>query len=344
MTITYRGAIAIVQLIAYVPCLVLGFLLALRHGFSKSSGWLFIISFTLLRTTGAICELIAMSDSSMGVVTTVLICSFIGIAPLMLWAYSPGCTFSSQYGGLGNRHGSNVQCRNDSTTDRLHPLVFRGVSLISLPGLILGIVGGVFLSEATDHFALNPETKAAAVFFAILFIAMLTLFCALCLRMSQVKPGEKRLLLAVSISCPFLAIRVIYALISDFAGNSAFNAIYGNITIYLCMDVIEEIIVVLICVTVGITVRKVPKGATKGTEEGVASTNLRNRGSDQVSLAAADDTPFVGRGGDKQLGAGDGTRQYNLWTPKPQTKVRGPVTWLLDTGKDYYRSRRTVGN
>ena len=87
MTVTYRGAVAIIQLVAYVPSLVIASILAFRHvpqGFARSSSWLHVISFTLLRIIGAICELIAMSKPSEGVVITAVVCSFIGLAPLVL--------------------------------------------------------------------------------------------------------------------------------------------------------------------------------------------------------------------------------------------------------------------
>ncbi len=85
MTITYRGGVAIIQLVAFVPTLVIAFILVFRHGlFGRNSGWHHVISLSLLRIVGAICELIAMSNPLEGVVITAVICSFIGLAPLIL--------------------------------------------------------------------------------------------------------------------------------------------------------------------------------------------------------------------------------------------------------------------
>ena len=82
--ITYRDSIAILQLVFYAPAVFCGFLLCMRHGFRKASGWVLLITFSLLRLAGAICSLIAIDHSSTGLVIAVIICSVMGIAPLTL--------------------------------------------------------------------------------------------------------------------------------------------------------------------------------------------------------------------------------------------------------------------
>jgi hypothetical protein len=84
MTLAYRGIVAIVQLIFFVPGFACGIFLASRHGFGKSAGWYFILAFTLLRTIGAICEIVAVLDFSVGVYIAALVCGSIGLAPLTL--------------------------------------------------------------------------------------------------------------------------------------------------------------------------------------------------------------------------------------------------------------------
>jgi hypothetical protein len=84
MTVTYRESISILQVIVYVPVLVLGLMLNLRHGFAKSSGWFFLITLSILRLIGAICWLVYASHPSEGVATTAIICTSIGLSPLTL--------------------------------------------------------------------------------------------------------------------------------------------------------------------------------------------------------------------------------------------------------------------
>jgi hypothetical protein len=88
MVLAYRAIIAIVQLVFYVPGFSLSILLASRHGFAKSAGWYFLIAFTLVRTVGAICEIISIQSFSVGVFIAALICSSIGLAPLTLLCLS----------------------------------------------------------------------------------------------------------------------------------------------------------------------------------------------------------------------------------------------------------------
>jgi hypothetical protein len=84
MVLAYRVIVAIVQLVFFVPGFGLGALLASRHGFGKSAGWYFLIAFTLLRSIGAISEIIAVLESSIGAFIAALVCSSIGLAPLTL--------------------------------------------------------------------------------------------------------------------------------------------------------------------------------------------------------------------------------------------------------------------
>jgi hypothetical protein len=85
MAVNYQDGIAILQLIVYIPCLVLAILLAFRHGLRRSSSWYFIGFFTVIRITGASCLLATISrPHSVGLYTTAIICSAIGLSPLIL--------------------------------------------------------------------------------------------------------------------------------------------------------------------------------------------------------------------------------------------------------------------
>ncbi len=76
--------VGFLQIIVYAPVLVLGFMLNLRHGFAKSSGWFFLITLSILRLIGAICWLVYASSPSRGVATAAIICTSIGLSPLTL--------------------------------------------------------------------------------------------------------------------------------------------------------------------------------------------------------------------------------------------------------------------
>lgn len=68
---------------------------------------------------------------------------------------------------------------------------------------------------------------------------------------SRLSIFQKKLFYAIVFSWPFLLIRLIYSAIGDFTENSRFTILEGDPTIYLCMDVLEEIVAVSICVAFG---------------------------------------------------------------------------------------------
>ena len=87
MTFTYEDGIALLQLIAFVPCLCLAILLCYQQGMKAvASCWRFLIILACLRIAGAVCQLITITDNSINVVTTKITCDLLGIAPLTLAA------------------------------------------------------------------------------------------------------------------------------------------------------------------------------------------------------------------------------------------------------------------
>jgi hypothetical protein len=84
MHLDSRGYVSIVQLIVYIPCWVLGFIVCRRHGFKRSSGWIFILILSTVRIAGSICQLLTYSDVSDDLIKATAILDSIGLAPLLL--------------------------------------------------------------------------------------------------------------------------------------------------------------------------------------------------------------------------------------------------------------------
>lgn len=80
--VTYRDGVAILQLIFFVGYLACAILLCMRHGFRRSSGWVILITFSLLRIIGASFQLATIHYASRSVYGGALICDAIGISPL----------------------------------------------------------------------------------------------------------------------------------------------------------------------------------------------------------------------------------------------------------------------
>lgn len=87
MTFRYEDGIALLQLIAFVPSLFLAILLCYQQGMKAvASCWRFLIILACLRISGAVCQLITITDTSINVITTKITCELLGIAPLTLAA------------------------------------------------------------------------------------------------------------------------------------------------------------------------------------------------------------------------------------------------------------------
>jgi hypothetical protein len=140
--------------------------------------------------------------------------------------------------------------------------IFKVIELIILVGLILGIVGGI---NASDNYVKNHVyqasslSKAGTALFIVSFVGILIGCAFTSFSVSHAEQGEKRLLLAVAISLPFILVRLIYSIMITFTHNKNFNGLTPNVTILLCVALIEEFIVVLVYEGFGLTLHQVQK-------------------------------------------------------------------------------------
>jgi hypothetical protein len=81
---TPAGGVSIFELIIYFPALLVAFIVCRRHGFGRSSGWIFTLVLCVVRILGACCQLALYSNMSMGLLEAVLILDSIGVSPLLL--------------------------------------------------------------------------------------------------------------------------------------------------------------------------------------------------------------------------------------------------------------------
>ena len=62
MAIDYRSGVSILLLIFYLPALATAIFLSVRHGFTRSAGWRFMIIFTLARILCACFQLATINQ------------------------------------------------------------------------------------------------------------------------------------------------------------------------------------------------------------------------------------------------------------------------------------------
>ena len=87
MGLTPRAGIAVAEIIVYVPCAVALVFALFRHGLGKRVGTYYLVTFTILRLTGAGLEIAADKDpSNQNLFAWASILQAIGISALLLAA------------------------------------------------------------------------------------------------------------------------------------------------------------------------------------------------------------------------------------------------------------------
>jgi hypothetical protein len=79
-----HGAVSVFELVIYIPAIIVAAIVCSRHGFSRSSGWIYTLILCLARIIGACCQLATYSSKSTGLIEAVFILDSVGISPLLL--------------------------------------------------------------------------------------------------------------------------------------------------------------------------------------------------------------------------------------------------------------------
>jgi uncharacterized membrane protein YciS (DUF1049 family) len=137
------------------------------------------------------------------------------------------------------------------------------VTVLAFIGLILGIAGvstanvtyTVVDGRLTYTYHLSALVQASMGIFIAVFVitALITAWLFFKLH-SRLREFQKKLFLASALSVPFLVIRLVYSALGDYDSNDdRFALLNGNTTIYLCMDVLEEIAAMVITMALGMS-------------------------------------------------------------------------------------------
>ena len=83
--ISSKEALAIAEIVFYVPALVVAVLVCLRHGFGREFGWFSLLLLAVVRIIGSACEVAAASTTvDRDVVITAIVLASGGLATLLL--------------------------------------------------------------------------------------------------------------------------------------------------------------------------------------------------------------------------------------------------------------------
>ena len=133
----------------------------------------------------------------------------------------------------------------------------RIVQIPALVALILCIVGATSASNPTQIES-EETVHIGIILFLLVFIILviMTIIAVICIK--KVPEQEWVLVKAVVLSLPFMFVHILYSLLVTFSHNSDFNLVYGSKTIFLCMSVIEEMVIVLLYIFAGLRVKSTP--------------------------------------------------------------------------------------
>jgi hypothetical protein len=246
MTLTYRNAVSIAELVGYIPAAFIATYLAIRHGFRGSSGWLYLIAFSLARIIGPCMQLATIkSPDNVNLYVGSAILNVIGLSPLQLATI-----------GLLTRLLDSI---HKSYNTFLHVGMFHVIQLIIMVGLILGIVGGIDAGntfQTTGQYHPGSLNKAGTCLLIISYGLIVIFTAVIGIFISHAEAGEKRIYLAVVVALPILLIRIIYSALSTFSKNNQYNVLTGSTTLFLCVCLLEEFIIVVIYEATGLTLVK----------------------------------------------------------------------------------------
>ena len=248
MGLTNREDLDIVQLVYYGIATPLIAYLLFQHGFARQIGWLYLAVLALLRIIGAATGIASVKTPSEGLIETTLICTSVGISPLLL----------SLLGILGRL---SQGMKGQGVSQRLERLIHIPI----LVGLIMAIIAGTkeFSADASTRHDGYTMLKVAVLLYLVGLLALAVVAFQTFRRKQFILDGEMRLLTVSLLSLPFLLVRIIYSIISAFSqGSNTFSIISDTnraVVIQAIMSVLMEFSVVALFIAAGVTVRRIPR-------------------------------------------------------------------------------------
>ncbi|KAK2612068.1 hypothetical protein QQS21_001917 [Conoideocrella luteorostrata] len=233
--------ISIVQIVIFAVSLGGAIILCVKHGFTKATGWRYLVVLSLARIIGSGLRLGTISEPDnyalySGWQTT----NGLGLGPLILILF-----------GLLNRLFLSMSNCGQIILKPLHQQL---IEILMLLAIVLVIVGGIKSSITVESGQLKVHYSALSHVGIIIMVAVFIMFCLevayATVSRSYIPKGENRILLAVVFCIPFVILRLVYSCLIILVGSTS------TVGLYLSLSVITEIVVALACEIVGFTLNK----------------------------------------------------------------------------------------
>ncbi|GME25820.1 uncharacterized protein LTHEOB_4791 [Neofusicoccum parvum] len=247
----YRNIVAILTLIFYTPFLLLSALLIHRHGFRQSwTTWFVLATFALSRLAWASLQLATLRVAAATLAADAL-------SPLLFCAL----------GLVARLRGVLARVVGVPVDDVKPPPRLLGLlDLVVTAAFICASVGyrGLSSEDVREGMRESPEVIQAAAYLYIVALAGIVGGAGVVgvmgvLYRREMPEGEGRALWVLLGSLPLLVVRTVYFAVDVLGNVRSFSAIYGNVTLFLCMGLVVEAVVASSYLGVGFTLRVVSK-------------------------------------------------------------------------------------
>lgn len=239
-----RDTLSVVELIFYVPAILIAIFVCYKQGFKRSSGWFYTLILCLVRIISSSCQLYADGNPSTNLTETIFILGSVGLSPLLLATL-----------GILNRFVDAINTRAATSFTNKH---FRLIHIVLLLGVILSVVGGTSISlSANGSYHLPATSKAGIILYVVGFVTILFILLVSVPHRSMAPGRDRYIPFAIFIAVPFIAVRLLYSLLSVFAHSDLFRIGTGSVAVNAGMSIIEEFIAVGIYVALGLWLEKV---------------------------------------------------------------------------------------
>ncbi|KAG2754168.1 hypothetical protein P692DRAFT_20902164, partial [Suillus brevipes Sb2] len=189
----------------YVPFWLVSIKLVSKYGVSQGDGWILLLIFCFIRVLGG--SLLIAAKEVMPVNLSLYIGGYAlessGLFPLLV------CT-------LGLLH-SIFQTPDGFLS---HNRQFRLLQILGTVALILTIIGISNSSSDSSSSSANTMCRVRVILFAVLYIMLIGICVFLWTQTRFIMRYHKQLLKAISIALLFLAIRMLYSVLSMFSSSS----------------------------------------------------------------------------------------------------------------------------
>jgi len=248
MTLDARGDISAFIVAIYVPILVVCFMVAFRHGFSRRAGWVLLVVVSLVRIVGGYLHIAAeeVRPPNISLFIGYSILEAAGLSPLLI--ATVGFLKTIGEGGFDSNR-------------RLAPSL-RFMGLIGIIGFALTVAGGSQASASNPN-AGSSLRHAGVILYLVLYVLIVAVQIYYWMNSDLLLRHRRSLLTGISFALPFLAVRVAYSILSGFAPQSyggqhtttnslsKFNS-SGPFGYWLGMSVLMELATVIIYITTGL--------------------------------------------------------------------------------------------